>query len=76
MNYAKGLPRYQTSQLSVRERFDAMFTSMWGGIVSATGTDDRDEFVITGKAVAGGSGATLLTTGITSGQTITTVPLA
>jgi hypothetical protein len=76
LNYAKGLPRYQTSQLSVRERFDAMFTSMWGGIVSATGTDDRDEFVITGKAVAGGSGATLLTTGITSGQTITTVPLA
>lgn len=76
LNYAKGLPRYQTSQLSVRERFDSMFTGIWGGVVSATGTDDRDEFVITGKTVAGGSGSTLLTTGPESGQVITTVPLA
>lgn len=76
LNYAKGLPRYQTSQLSVRERFDAMFTSIWGGIVSATGTDDRDEFVITGKTVAGGSGLTLLNVGPTSGQVLTATPIA
>lgn len=76
LNYAKGLPQYQTSQLSVRQRFDAMFTGIWGGVTSATGTDDRDEFVITGKAVAGGNGLTLLTTAPTSGQDSTNTPIA
>ena len=75
LNYGKGLPQFQTSQLSVRERFDSMFTSIWGGVISASGTDERDEFVITGKAVAGGSGSTLLTTGLVSGQVITINPL-
>jgi len=60
--YAKGLPRYQTSQLSLRERFDAMSMEVWGGVIYATGQDERGEFLITGKTVAGGTGTTLLRT--------------
>lgn len=64
--YAKGLPRYQTSQLSLRERFDAMSMEVWGGVVYATGQDERGEFLITGKTVAGGTGTTLLRTEATA----------
>ena len=60
--YAKGLPKYQTSQLSLRERFDAMSMEVWGGVVYATGQDEKGEFLITGKTVAGGTGTTLLRT--------------
>jgi len=60
--YAKGLPKYQTSQLSLRERFDAMSMDVWGGVVYATGQDEKGEFLITGKTVAGGTGTTLLRT--------------
>ena len=60
INYAKGLQRYQDSQLSLRERFDAMLTEIWGGVVFSTGTTERGEFSITGKTVAGGTGVTLL----------------
>ncbi len=62
INYAKGLQRYQDSSLSLRERFDAMSSEIWGGAVFSTGTDERGEFAITGKAVAGGTGITLLRT--------------
>lgn len=62
INYAKGLQRYQDSQLSLRERFDAMSSEIWGGVVFATGTDEKGEFSITGKTVAGSTGATLLRT--------------
>ena len=60
INYAKGLQRYQDSSLSLRERFDAMSTEIWGGAVFSTGTNERGEFIVTGKAVAGGTGITLL----------------
>jgi hypothetical protein len=60
INYSKGLQRYQDSQLSLRERFDAMLTEMWGGIVTSTGTTERGEFSVTGKTVAGSTGTTLL----------------
>lgn len=62
VNYAKGLQRYQDSQLSLRERFDAMLTEVWGGVVYSTGTDERGEFSISGKAVAASTGITLLRT--------------
>ncbi len=62
INYAKGLQRYQDSQLSLRERFDAMLTEIWGGVIFSTGTDERGEFSITGKTVAGSTGVTLLRT--------------
>lgn len=62
INYAKGLQRYQDSQLSLRERFDAMSTEIWGGVIFSTGTDERGEFSITGKTVAGSTGETLLRT--------------
>lgn len=62
INYSKGLQQYQNSQLSLRERFDAMLSETWGGVVVANGTDERGEFSITGKTVAGGTGVTLLRT--------------
>lgn len=68
INYAKGLQQYQDSSLSLRERFDAMSSEMWGGAVFSTGTDERGEFAITGKAVAGGTGITLLRTDDTRSQ--------
>jgi hypothetical protein len=62
INYSKGLQRYQDSQLSLRERFDAMLTEIWGGVVYSTGTDERGEFSISGKTVAASTGVTLLRT--------------
>lgn len=62
INYSKGLQRYQDSQLSLRERFDAMLTEIWGGVVYSTGTDERGEFSISGKAVASSTGITILRT--------------
>jgi hypothetical protein len=35
---------------------------VWGGVIYATGQDERGEFLITGKTVAGGTGTTLLRT--------------
>jgi hypothetical protein len=73
INYSKGLQRYQDSQLSTRERFDAMISEVWGGMISSTGSNEKNEFSVTGKIVAGGTGMTLLrTNGATetfSGQT-------
>jgi hypothetical protein len=73
INYSKGLQRYQDSQLSLRERFDAMISEVWGGVIFSSGSDEKGEFSVTGKTVAGGTGVTLLRTdGATemfSGQT-------
>ena len=49
INYSKGLQRYQDSQLSLRERFDAMLSEAWGGVVFSTGKNERGEFSITGN---------------------------
>ena len=62
INYSKGLQRYQDSQLSLRERFDAMISEVWGGVIFSSGSDERGEFSVTGKTVAGGTGVTLLRT--------------
>jgi len=62
LNYAKGLPKYQESQLSLRQRFDFVFTALWGGVIYANGNTERGEFVLTGKTVAGGTGAALVAT--------------
>ena len=62
LNYAKGLPKYQQSQLSLRQRFDFISNEIWGGVVYANGNAERGEFVLTGKTVAGGTGVTILTT--------------
>ena len=62
INYSKGLQRYQDSQLSLRERFDAMISEVWGGVVFSSGSDEKGEFSVTGKTVAGGTGVTLLRT--------------
>lgn len=60
IDYSKGLSQYQKSQLSLRERFDFIGTEVWGGIIYATGSNERGEFIVTNKTVAGGTGATLL----------------
>lgn len=60
IDYSKGLPQYQKSQLSLRERFDFIGTDVWGGILYATGSNERGEFIVTNKTVAGGTGATLI----------------
>lgn len=62
LTYAKGLPKYQRSQLSLRQRFDYICNETWGGIIYANGNTERGELVLTGKAVAGGTGATIYTT--------------
>ena len=64
INYTKGLPQYQTTQLSLRERFDFMQTALWGGQVYSTGTNEKGEYVFSGKTVAAGTGEILLNTNI------------
>jgi len=64
INYTKGLPQYQTTQLSLRERFDFMQTAIWGGQVYSTGTNEKGEYVFSGKTVAAGTGDILLNTNI------------
>jgi len=64
INYTKGLPQYQTTQLSFRERFDFMQNALWGGQVYSTGTNERGEYVLSGKTVAAGTGDILLNTNI------------
>jgi hypothetical protein len=64
INYTKGLPQYQTTQLSVRERFDFMQTALWGGQVYSTGTNEKGEYVFSGKTVAAGTGDILLNTNV------------
>jgi hypothetical protein len=67
INYSKGLQRYQDSQLSLRERFDAMSSEAWGGFLFVTGTNEKTEFLVTGRTVAGGTGTTLLRTDVQTG---------
>jgi hypothetical protein len=64
INYTKGLPQYQTTQLSLRERFDFMQTALWGGQVYSTGTNEKGEYVFSGKTVAAGTGEVLLNTNL------------
>jgi hypothetical protein len=63
IDYSKGLSKYQKSQLSLRQRFDFISTETWGGIVYATGQNEKGEFILTNKTVAGGTGATVLEAG-------------
>lgn len=60
IDYSKGLSQYQKSQLSLRQRFDFIGTEVWGGVIYATGSNERGEFIVTNKTVAGGTGSTLL----------------
>jgi hypothetical protein len=59
LDYSKGLPKYQRSQLSLRQRLDFLGVSLWGGFISANGNTERNEFIVTGKTVAGGTGVTI-----------------
>ena len=55
-NYSKGLPRYQTSPLSRRLRFDNIISEAWGGVTVTTGANESNEFIITGFDTVGGDG--------------------
>ena len=43
--YSKGLPRYQASGLTNRQRFDSISYESWGGSILTTGVTESNEFV-------------------------------
>lgn len=56
INYTKGLPQYQATQLFLRERFDFMQTALWGGTIASTGTSEKGEFLTSDKTVSAWTG--------------------
>ncbi len=56
INYTKGLPQYQTTQLFLRERFDFMQTALWGGTIASTGTSEKGEYLTGDKTVSAWTG--------------------
>jgi hypothetical protein len=58
--YSKGLPKYQDSQLTLRQRFDFLTSEVWGGLINTTGQNEQGEFIITGKAISSGGGKVIL----------------
>ena len=57
INYTKGLPKYQSTQLSLRERFDFMQMALWGGQIFSTGTTEKGEFLTSEKTVSAWTGS-------------------
>ena len=56
IDYLNGLPSFQTSVLSRRQRFDAMATEVWGGVVFVSGTNEAGKFVMNSINVVNASG--------------------
>ena len=59
ISYSKGLPRYQASGLTNRQRFDSVTFESWGGSVLATGVTESNEFVSTRFVPVDGAGRTV-----------------
>ena len=56
LDFLNGLPSYQTSVLSRRQRFDAMATEVWGGVVFVSGTNEAGKFILNSVNVVNASG--------------------
>ena len=56
LDYLNGLPNYQTSVLSKRQRFDALSTEVWGGVIFASGTNENGKFVMSSVSSVDASG--------------------
>jgi hypothetical protein len=48
LNYSRGLPKYQTNDISRKLASDFLCTSLWGGRVTVTGVDESGEIVTLG----------------------------
>jgi hypothetical protein len=48
LNYSRGLPKYQSSDLSRKLSADYQSTVLWGGKVTITGVSNRGEIVLFG----------------------------
>ena len=57
--YSKGLPRYQASGLTNRQRFDSVTFESWGGSVLTTGVTESNEFVSQRFVPVDGAGRTV-----------------
>lgn len=75
INYTKGLPQYQETQLSLRERFDFMQMALWGGQIASTGTNERGEFLNSGKTVSAWNGQLLLDANIPPAPSAPNTPI-
>lgn len=61
LDYLNGLPNYQTSVLSKRQRFDALSSEAWGGVIFASGTNENGKFVLSSVSSVDASGNQLFT---------------
>lgn len=50
LNYGKGLPKYQTGELTPQQRNDFLYSEVWGGKVFASGTTEQGKFILTQKS--------------------------
>jgi hypothetical protein len=48
INYSRGLPEYQTTNISRKQGIDFLATSLWGGKLTVAGTADSGEQVLLG----------------------------
>jgi hypothetical protein len=59
LNYTKGLPEYQGSSLPLRQRYDSISSSAWGGLVTASGLTESSDKVHVGTETVNESGRSL-----------------
>lgn len=48
LNYSRGLPKYQSNEISRKLSFDFLSTTMWGGRLAVNGVDEKGEIVLFG----------------------------